>query len=729
MKDDKQNIEIYSDEPKLESMVDELEQANTDTSFYLTRLRHAHNWWRSIWPGQTVDGRKHRQYIGEEAFPWEGAADARLRVVGTLVKDHVTISKMAFRRGKIQVRSMRPLQEARQSAIGTKLLNWRVYNHMALDVQRELPLAWAWRFAYGVSFLSVEWDQQRRVERHEISLPILAEIMNARGAGTDAILYLMDAIADPAQEDSLTTAVQSMSAILSRPKARAIVKDLRDLHVAQIPVAYPVSNRPRWTALRPCIDITFPSETSDLQEARWVARREWVSETILQDRIETEDYDPGFVEEAKKQKGKSYLVNETADHGYNILGSSAPQGSFRDLVELYHFYYKAIDEYDVPCLYKAVFNAFCCRDKAGRLCYATHGPAEYEHGQYPFVVMRRQYEDRKILSSIGLAEEAYTDEQAIKAQQDGLTDRTSIVHSPPMIVPQNKVAAMKGQRMPGAILGVSRPKEVEWMPLPPTDGTPIEVIQMVQERLDRRYALWGMEGSLDPQLKSARQQEVADDILSEMELALEQTFQLMQQYEVDAEVARVVGANLARPFHMNREDIQGKYEISATIDVRMLDEEYAKEKLGLIGQAMQFNQAGTANMSALFRMAMEVIEPDAADIGLVMDDQAATQKEQADELNAVNQIMSGIEPPLPMYGNHQLRAQTLVQATFQSPNPMMAQRLQLMKDSAAMLQKRLEFFQNQIQQYQQNPQIGRALSTQTFQPKMAPALTMAGQGT
>jgi len=110
----------------------------------------------------------------------------------------------------------------------------------------------------------------------------------------------------------------------------------------------------------------------------------------------------------------------------------------------------------------------------------------------------------------------------------------------------------------------------------------------------------------------------------------------------------------------------------------------------------------------------------------VMDDQAATQKEQADELNAVNQIMSGIEPPLPMYGNHQLRAQTLVQATFQSPNPFMAQRLQLAKDSAEMLQKRLQFFQNQIQQHTQNPQIGRALSTQTFQPKMAPELTMGG---
>jgi hypothetical protein len=33
---------------------------------------------------------------------------------------------------------------------------------------------------------------------------------------------------------------------------------------------------------------------------------------------------------------------------------------------------------------------------------------------------------------------------------------------------------------------------------------------------------------------------------------------------------------------------------------------------------------------------------------------------------------------------------------------------------------------NQIQQMTQNPQIGRALSTSTFQPKMAPEMTPPG---
>ena len=92
-----------------------------------------------------------------------------------------------------------------------------------------------------------------------------------------------------------------------------------------------------------------------------------------------------------------------------------------------------------------------------------------------------------------------------------------------------------------------------------------------------------------------------------MGLVLEQTWQLIQQYEAPDEVAEVVG-QLARPFPVSRDEIQGKHEISATTDMRMLDADYAQEKMQLIGQAMAFKQEGM-----LFNMAVEAIDPDAAD--------------------------------------------------------------------------------------------------------------------
>src|SRR4030095_14461137 len=126
--------------------------------------------------------------------------------------------------------------------------------------------------------LGIEWEQQRRLDYHAISLQDLGAIMSALGAGDDAMVQVMETILDPTQEDGLTLMVQQLSPILSRPDARKIVQSLRETGMAAVPVAYPFINKPRWTALRPCVDVLFPSETSDLQEGRWFCRMDtWVS--------------------------------------------------------------------------------------------------------------------------------------------------------------------------------------------------------------------------------------------------------------------------------------------------------------------------------------------------------------------------------------------------------------------------------------------------------------------
>ena len=205
---------------------------------------------------------------------------------------------------------------------------------------------------------------------------------------------------DPTHEDDLTTLMQQLSPILSRPDARKIVTSLRTTGTASVPVAYPFINKPRWTALRPCVDVLFPSETSDLQEARWFCRMDdWVSETELKDRIETEGYDPAFVDELLKHKGKPAFHRS---RGSTREGN--PPRSYRNLMQLYHFYYKALEN-GTPCMYKTVFNPLIKADDGKPLC-AKHGMAEYNHGQYPAIEFCRRTEDRRILGSMGIAEES-----------------------------------------------------------------------------------------------------------------------------------------------------------------------------------------------------------------------------------------------------------------------------------------------------------------------------------
>src|SRR4029077_21286464 len=121
-------------------------------------MEHARHWWRDKWHGQTHDGRKHA-YGEEEVFPWENAADSRLRTISGLIREHVTVAKFAFWRAKIQAKATRPVLQQRGRNVAQKLLEWRLYTHMKSELLRELPLALGWRFGFGCAVMWIEWEQ------------------------------------------------------------------------------------------------------------------------------------------------------------------------------------------------------------------------------------------------------------------------------------------------------------------------------------------------------------------------------------------------------------------------------------------------------------------------------------------------------------------------------------------------------------------------------------------
>lgn len=708
-----QPLEATGKKPDLKLICAELQQASTDAGTHRDRMAQAYDWWQAEWDGLTCDG-KNWLKAGNTGFPYDGAWDSRLRTCGAIVADHVTLGKTAFWSAKIQARSSRPLMYGRQRNVMQKVLDYEIYTNMRPELNREVPMTLNWRYAYGSSLLSVMWEQHRNKEDIPITLDHLGQLSQMTGS-MEILNMLMDR--DKDSDTELLKFFQSLSPILDTDTAKNILQELRTTGQSAIPVAQLVINKPRWSARRFMIDVIIPAETSDIQKSRFVNDRELVSETELEDRIVTDGYDPDFVDEAVKHKG------EFASWYPQIGFYSPANDSNRDLIELNHFYYLTVHK-TVPCVYRTVFNEAVYNNwKSSDLC-ASHGPFSYKHRQYPYVVMRRSYADRPILSSIGIPQESYTDEQNMKVQQDGLCNRTDLIHRPPMIVPRSRQDAIRNEFGPGATMTVSRPNEIGWMPLPPMDQTPVAVMTFIQQRLNNRYKI---EGEVDPEMKAMRRQENANDVLGEFELAIEQTLQLCQQFLDDETIQRIAG-NLNAPWEFSSADIQGKYEVSATIDVRMWDEEYSQKKLQMMGQAMSFNQAGNVDMSGMMKLALEMIDPDAADV-IVQSDEIATDRETQDEINAIATIMSGIDAKLPQFGNFQLRLQTLLQSTLQSQNPMMIQRLQAAPDSQEMLQNRAEYFQNQIQQYQVNPQIGRSLATSTFNPRQPAAMTKRAYAT
>jgi hypothetical protein len=723
------NLEIGTDKPNVRLILRELEETETSMQWYLNRNAGAREMWQARWAGQFADGRKHPLEEGGECFPFDGAADTRVRTIEEQISDHVTVQRFAWTKAKIQAETSRTFAPgmARESGQVSKILKWQFRTAMRAELQREIPLALHWRNGYGAAFLEVSWKQTRRLEFHELNTTTLTDLIQFKyqiPTWLEAQAQLNDALTDPALFDGLVDFVRGLSPLLNLARAQKAVEELQAFRTTDIPVPEIFESRPQWMARRPGVDILLRDLTGDVQQEPWVDFLEWVSETDLYDRIATQDYDPRFVREAIKQKGEgsddSWVGTTLAERGTYGGYNQRPAwvNSRANQILLHHFFYKARRE-GVPCLYKTIFNRATVGDDLKNPLVAWHGKHPYDHGQYPLVPLRFETVDRPITSSIGIAEKAYTWQQDIKRQLDAMGDRASIVNRPPMVVPLNRLGYYRNEYGPGALMGAQRPGEINWPPLPPTDSTPIELLKLAAQMVQSFFGLFGVE--LDPIRKSMRQAQVAGDFTEEMTVAGQMTLALDQQYLGDQEAEEVSGP-LAMPFKINPEEIRAAHRVTVTFDVTMLDEEKVQKKIGMVSELVgAFNQNGRAKTDDLLEVGMDLIDTDLAD--RVLDtNEGATDRERNDELNAISRAFQGLESPLPAHANHQLRLDTIMQNTVQSQNPYMKERLaKAGPDTLEILKKRAEFHENQIQQYQENPQIGRTLGTRPFSSK-APQL-------
>lgn len=714
---DKENLAIASPEkPKLLVIQREIEQALTDASGYYTRMDQAEDYWRDRWNGQGPDGRKHRDESKDDApFPWEGAADSRPQVLGRKVREHVMVDKFAFKGGKLQATSYRPLVNGQDGAIATRILKWLVHSHMLPELNREYPLSSAWRHAYGCSFMGIKWETARRTDYVPLSLEILDQFVQTSGVDPQ-FRELLELLYDPRAEASLVQLIGELSPLLTTGKSRRILRDLQTKGETEVPVPTVYLSKPKWYALRAVVDLLFPLDTSDLQAAPWVAERELVDEVTLRDRIETEDYDEPFVEALLEHKGKTDNAfwrdrTETQRSYMTGLGRIDRKNS----VELFHVVYKTIERGGAPCLYRTIFNPLVNRGKreGDKMLCASHAPFPYDHGEYPYVTRRFETEQREILSSRGIPEIAYTHSLEIKAQRDARTDRTAIVNAPPMIVPHSRVKAIKGQFGPRAVLGVTRANEVRWLELPPSDNSPVMIEQQVLQDIDDRFPLFGPE--VDPDKKSMYRGELSGDCTAEAVQMYDQTMKLAQQYEPDEVVQQVAGP-LQRPFHQSRQQIQGAWQLTIAFDVRMIDEDYAMARYDAVAKIVgTFNMAGNVDTTGAMKYLFGLLDPDLPDLLLIQDDKAA-EKEKRGAQDDVLKAINGIVPEPPMMGNHKLRLQTIMETVMQ---PAVQRKVQADPEVKEILKQLIQFHQNQIQQYQNNPQIGRTLALNPNNPRQA----------
>lgn len=662
-----------------------IQEAESDVSGYLDKKQRNYEIRHAIWSGQSPDGRKRSAALGRQAFPWEGASDARVRLADQICNENVALLLGAFFRSKIQLQPVESSDYSAKVAAETAL-RWMLFQHCEADLRREVELCAQLQEQYGLAVMGIFWRRTTRTERKTVTL----DDLNAQLAetGDPIIQILLESIMDPLQEED----AKAMLGDLLGPNAArlGIVRDLRNTGAAEYDNPYLFENRPEFVALEPWEDIYFPAQTADLQRARYIAWRELVTETELRERIVTDGYSEDFVTKALKHKG-AYRRPIRNYYRQEIINLDTE----REMVELWHYYQKQYNDDQTTRVHYCVLH----ESVADQTALSEILP--YHHGQYPFVEFARERISRNLLESRGIPEIIESQQTEIKTQRDYRSDRAAVSVLPPVRIPANrgKLNLIFG---PGAQIPERRPNEFGWMEPPRFDSGTIEIEASTRRDVDEYFGRFS--ANVPGPLTMLLQQTTVDRWLRSGKAVIAQAFALMQQYLSDTEIMRVTGA-MPRPFQISREAIQGKYDLVAEFDVRDLDSEHLGKKLEYIAKvAVPLDVAGVIDRANLVNFIVGAVDPSLAQM-IVRSTEVATAAEAEDEQLALTKIAAGIEPPLPEQGvNPQLRLQVL-QGSLQA-NPQLQQRYAQDEIYKAMVDARAQALNFQMTQIQ-NAQIGR----------------------
>lgn len=749
MKADKDPLEIGTtddyEKPNIRGLIEEFQEAITGMALWQDRCDLAEDSSWCVWGGQSDDGKKHSKDDDEPAFPWENASDTRIRLCEEKVREADKVCNAGFRRGRWDVVG----RETTDAAWGRKMtlvLKWLVFTKMRPMFNRERMLAIDWRNRYGLSISLTEWDTRAELVMQDMDLMALAEmfglgpvlqplqeaginvqeflaIMEQGGAGNELevkayheLRNALDLVMSPAREKEFTDVLRSIFPTCKTSALKRAIRELRETGQTRLPSPSITINRPVRRALMVGDDVFFPAGTRALDEARWIAVREWLSISDLESRSSHPDPDlrwnQEFIDELKEHKG----ISSTAE----LIGrrkktfrwaetSKTIESGVDDVAELYEvvtFYYRSTDEYGIQSLYKtitapAIYKQSDTSKPDDAATYGWHGLLPYQHGRMPFTEHVFFRESKRLIDQVGIPYLIYTYQNEMKEMRDMRIDAASISILPTV----RRHVRDSGKPL---LLGPGKPiyeavrGSTEFMN-PPNSRVDLAVSAEAAIRDSAARITGSIEPNMPPPLISLHQEDLVTQYLDEEIDVLTQIFQLAQQYLDEAVVTRVTGA-MPQPFTVNREEIQGQFDLDISFDPQEIDGNYALRKLDMITKIVrELDQNAVVDRNRLIELSLNIVDPHYAD-ALVTDPNAAANREVSEEQINLALILTGQEPPMRDGGeNAQLRLQVL-QAAQQNPSIMQA--LQQDQIKGMIYENRLKHLSFMLEQ-QKNAQIGR----------------------
>lgn len=641
------------------------------------------------WQGQADDGKKYSHLMdeGESVFPFEGASDVRCRLVDQTINELVVLLVSSWQLARLRISGTEANDTSTAGAI-QNLANWMVSNRLRAELEREAELWAQYSLQFGWSAVHIGWERKLGSRNVTITLPELElRAVNGDVIAAEAIKEL-----NRTGASDLTCNILANALSCPETEARRIAEELLSTGASTYREQYAVSNAPAVAALKPFDEICFPPETLDLQDARVIFRRTFMTEVEMRELIETDGWDAAFVEEAANCAGKSswYADPNLVPTTTNVTNTI---NRADNLVEIIYAYTRQINEDGIPCIY---YTVFC--PQVQESLYAKHDVLDYAHGQYPFIEFRRERLRRSIIESRGIPEIAYTDQMEIKAQHDSIRDRTAFETLPPIKV--KKRLGTQNIIQPGGLLPVTTPDDYTF--LSPPQGNPALAFNLIDRVEARNAAYFGLyHASIPPVKTQTTQQFLVNNWLTAWGRVFKQIVSLSIQYMDGGEIERVAGV----PVVLQPQEITATYDFNVSYNIKELDTDYVMEKLKAISSfVVPLDAGGVIDRNKLTQRFIEAISPEAAK-DILLDQASASQRMYEGVQNDIAKMMAGMEP---QYVENDPAAKSKLQYAqdILSKNPKAQQAAQGDQQFQALLQNYMQNLQMSVSQ-QENKTIGR----------------------
>jgi hypothetical protein len=690
---------------------------------------------RCVWDKQNADGRKHKdEDTGEEAFPFEGAADNRIRLVDQIINEKAMLCVTAALRAPVVVRGMRSGNDGFGKRMETAL-KWIMRNQWGSEMLEWLMLLAQYREGDqpAAALAGVYWDRREALRLKRITIQELQalylqmlqariepdvwpEVEREAMAYAEALPEELVAAANDGGEERQAEVVEMLGhmfpEVSEKRRKRAVRELVRDLRKGvddarcEFPQPYTVMNGPRVTPLRVGEDVLVPLNMERFQDARIYFTLEWLPEYEIRNRQRSRDYSEAFVEALLAQaegatgrptytcEGKGMMRKYTRTADGEIRQATAED--YRGLFQVVTAYFRGTDEDGVGGVFSLAFNPEL--DMPATEMELLDLP----HNDYPGVWFQREFLSSRGLDSRSWAELLGAAQSSIKDLSDSFNNHASLTAVPTLIAKgRRSTARMKIGQL--EVINLKPQGDVKAMDMGRFPSAAVQQGELTRRDAD---ALAGRANAgVDQRLTDLHTEWTVMSFLSGVRDVLTMVLKLWQAFSTPEERELITGAKGEQLF-MRPEDVEGDFRLDLRFDPRSTDVEYLAEKAKILKDVfMPLDVDATIKWAVITQWLFMAFDPDLAELALDSVE-GAQAREIEDEMLVWCKALAGVEtPPKEQGQNFGARLQWLqqrMQEVAQQPEFFGA----VSPAAEEIVTRRVQHLEFMVQQ-QQNAQTGR----------------------